>query len=132
MGISILDWLLSLDPYWGLGMITKPIWKCPCINLHLLSQYGAFIRSCYSKKNRQNNGLELGKTNTQKNNGQHYTTQKIKDRANGTPLKRLGGLRCSGRVNSSCSTSGTLCVMNEVWTWMCLREAQHIHVRDYF
>ena len=47
MGISILAWLSSLDPYWlstpsranmgpGLGMITRPIWKCPCINLYLL------------------------------------------------------------------------------------------------
>ena len=40
MGISILAWLSSLDLYWpetesranmGLGMITRPIWKCPCI-----------------------------------------------------------------------------------------------------
>ena len=23
----------SLGPIWGLGMITRPIWKCPCINL---------------------------------------------------------------------------------------------------
>ena len=35
MGISILAWLSSLDPYGGLGMITRPIWKCPCINLYL-------------------------------------------------------------------------------------------------
>ena len=39
MGISILAWLSSLDPYWGLGMITRPIWKCPCINLYLVKTY---------------------------------------------------------------------------------------------
>ena len=30
MGISILAWLSSLDPYW-----TETIWKCPCINLYI-------------------------------------------------------------------------------------------------
>ena len=42
---AILVWLSSLDPYWpetesrtnmGRGMITRPIWKCPCINLYKL------------------------------------------------------------------------------------------------
>ena len=34
-------------------------------------------------------------------------TYKTKDRVKRTPLKTGGELRCSGRVNSSCSTSGT-------------------------
>ena len=43
---------------------------------------------------------------------QRYTkhTHKIKDRVTRTPLKTGGELRCSGRVSSSCSTSGTRCV----------------------
>jgi len=34
-------------------------------------------------------------------------THRNKDRVTGTPLKTEGELRCSGRVGSSCSTSGT-------------------------
>jgi hypothetical protein len=34
-------------------------------------------------------------------------TYKTKDRVTGTPLKTGGELRCSRRVSSSCSTSGT-------------------------
>jgi len=34
-------------------------------------------------------------------------THKTKDRVTRNPLKTGGELRCSGRVNSSCSTSGT-------------------------
>jgi hypothetical protein len=34
-------------------------------------------------------------------------TQKTKDRVTWTPLKTGGELRCSGKVSSSCSTSGT-------------------------
>ena len=34
-------------------------------------------------------------------------TYKIKDRVTRTPLKTGGELMCSGRVGSSCSTSGT-------------------------
>ena len=43
MGISILAWLSSLDPYGGLGMITRPIWKCPCINLYVLDDKEKFL-----------------------------------------------------------------------------------------
>ncbi len=40
---------------------------------------------------------------------QPYTkhTYKTKDQITRTPLKTEGELMCSGRVNSSCSTSGT-------------------------
>ena len=41
------------------------------------------------------------------NNGRHNTTQKTKDRATRIPLKTGGKLRCSERVDSFCSTSGT-------------------------
>ena len=34
-------------------------------------------------------------------------THKTKDRVTRTPIKTGGKLRCSGRVSSSCSTSGT-------------------------
>ena len=34
-------------------------------------------------------------------------TYKTKERVTGTPLKTGGERRCSGRVGSSCSTSGT-------------------------
>jgi hypothetical protein len=37
-------------------------------------------------------------------------TYKTKHRVARTPLKTGGELRCSGRVSSSCSTSGTRCV----------------------
>jgi hypothetical protein len=39
-----------------------------------------------------------------------YRTYKTKDRVTRTPLKTGGELRCSGRVSSSCSTSGIRCV----------------------
>jgi len=38
-------------------------------------------------------------------------THKTKDRVTGTPLKTEGERRCSGRVRSSCSTSGTRRIM---------------------
>jgi len=41
------------------------------------------------------------------NNDPQNTTQKTKDRATRTPLKTEVEPRCSGRVGSSCSTSGT-------------------------
>jgi hypothetical protein len=55
-----------------------------------------------SKKERQHKSQKK-KTN---NNPQN-TTQKTKDRAIRTTLKTGGELRCSGRVDSSCSTSDT-------------------------
>ena len=40
------------------------------------------------------------------NNDLHNTTEKTKDWATQTPLNSGGNLRCSERVNNSCSTSG--------------------------
>jgi len=41
------------------------------------------------------------------NNDLQNITHKTKDRVTRTPLNTRGELRCSGRVGSSCSTSGT-------------------------
>jgi len=35
------------------------------------------------------------------------STEKTKDRVTRTPQKTWGELRCSGKVSSACSTSGT-------------------------
>ena len=54
------------------------------------------------KKNRQHNG-QMKKY--KKRSTKH--THKTKDRVTRTPLRTGGECRCSGRVSSSCSTSGT-------------------------
>ena len=58
-------------------------------------------------------------------------TYKTKDRVTRTPLKTGGELRCSGRVSSSCSTSGTHhvnLVTNPVISreWGKDREVEHV------
>jgi len=58
------------------------------------------IRIRISKKNRQHNGQKKKYKRTKH-------THKTKDRITRTPLKIGGERRCSGRVSSSCSTSGT-------------------------
>jgi hypothetical protein len=40
-------------------------------------------------------------------NDLHNSTEKTEDRVTRTPQKTGGELGCSGRVSSSCSTSGT-------------------------
>ena len=65
------------------------------------------IRICKSK-DRQHNGQK--KKDKRTNNDLQNNTQKTTDRATRTPLKTGGELRWSGRVSSSCSTSGTWCV----------------------
>jgi hypothetical protein len=59
------------------------------------------IRIRKSKKNRQHNGQ---KKKDKKRSTKHI--QKTKEWVTRTPLKIWGELRCSGRVSSSCSTSG--------------------------
>jgi hypothetical protein len=54
-------------------------------------------------KDRQHNGQKKKYKRT--NNDLQNITHKTKDRVIRTPLKTEGELRCSGRVNSSCSTS---------------------------
>ena len=56
-----------------------------------------------SKKNRQHNGQKDIQRSTKH-------THKTKNRVTRTPQKTGGELRCSRRVSSSCSTSGTHCV----------------------
>ena len=62
-------------------------------------------------------------------------THKTKDRVTQTPLKTGGELRCSGRVSSSYSTSGTRrvnlvtnAVVSREWgkSGKCLRQVEHI------
>jgi hypothetical protein len=62
------------------------------------------IRIRKSKKDKQHNSKQKGKnTNTDPQN----ITHKTKDRVARTPIKTGVELRCSGRVGSYCSTSGT-------------------------
>jgi len=65
------------------------------------------IRIRKSKKDRERNDKK--KTNKKTNNKQQSIkhTHKTKDRVTRTPLKTWGERRCSGRVSSSCYTSGT-------------------------
>ena len=63
------------------------------------------IRFCISKKNKQHNGQKKKVQKDKQRSTKH--TYKTKDRVTRTPLKTGGELRCSGRVSSSCSTSGT-------------------------
>jgi hypothetical protein len=58
-----------------------------------------------SKKNRQHNGQNKKVQKDKQRSTKH--THKTKDRVTRTPLNTGGDLRCSGRVISSCSTSGT-------------------------
>ena len=61
------------------------------------------IRIRKSKKDRRNDQMKKDKRT---NNDLQNTTHKTKDRVTRTPLKTGGELRCSGRVGSSCFTSG--------------------------
>jgi len=63
------------------------------------------IRISVSKKNRQHNGQKNKVQKDKQRSTKH--TYKTKDRVTRTPLNSGGELRCSGRVSSSCSTSGT-------------------------
>jgi len=60
------------------------------------------IRIRISKKNRKHNGQ---KKSTKVQTTIYKTYTKTKARVTGTPLKTGGELRCSGRLNSSCSTN---------------------------
>jgi hypothetical protein len=74
------------------------------INLPNMCRYQR-SRIRISKKNRQHNGQKK-KVQMDKTWSTKYT-YKTKDRVTRIPLKTVVELRCSGRVNSSCSTSGT-------------------------
>ena len=63
------------------------------------------IRIRISKKNKQHNGQKKKYKRT--NNNLQNTMHKAKDQVTQTPLKIGDELMFSGRVTSSCSTSGT-------------------------
>jgi hypothetical protein len=63
------------------------------------------IRIHTTKKNRQHNGQQ--KKDKRTNNDLQNIIHKTQDRVPRNSLKPGGELRCSGRVSSSCSTSGT-------------------------
>jgi len=55
---------------------------------------------------KKNNTIAKRKVQKDKQRSTRHT-HKTKDRVTQTPLKTGGELSCSGRVNSSCSTSGS-------------------------
>jgi hypothetical protein len=62
------------------------------------------------QKNRQHNGQKTEEQTTQwpkEKVQKDKQRSKTKDRVTRIPLKTGGELKCSGRVSSSCSTSGT-------------------------
>jgi hypothetical protein len=73
--------------------------RLPGYNWYIVEVKGV-IRIRKSKKNRQHNRQKDKQRSTKH-------THKTTDRVTRTPLKTGGKLRCSGRVSSSCSTSGT-------------------------
>jgi hypothetical protein len=80
-----------------------------CSNLIFIEEFEdikGVIRIRISKKNRQHNG-QMKKYKRTNNDLQTKHTHKTNDRVTRTPLKTGGELRCSGRVSSSSSTSGT-------------------------
>ena len=86
------------------------------------------IRSRKSK-DRQHNAQK--KNDKETNNDLQNITTKTKDRATWSPLKTGGELRCSGRLSSSCSTSGTrplTFVTNPVISSNCIRITSHIQI----
>jgi hypothetical protein len=72
-------------------------------NLRRVWDTKGVIRFRILKKNRQHNGKEKGQKDKQRSTKHTYKTQ---DRVTRTPLITEGELKCSERVNSSCSTSG--------------------------
>jgi hypothetical protein len=67
-----------------------------------------------SKKNRQTTQWPKEKVHKDKQRSTKHT-HKTKDRVTRTPLKSGDELRCSGRVSSSCSTSGWPPIRTSVW-----------------
>ena len=63
------------------------------------------IRIRKSKKDRKHNGQKEKVQKNKQRSTKH--THKTNDRVTRIPLRTGGELRCSGRLSSSCSTSGT-------------------------
>jgi len=90
----------------------RPILDTLQLNLKYAMQEEEFedikgaIRIRISKKNRQHNRHKKKVQKDKHRSTKH--THKTKDRVKRTPLNNGGELRCSGRVSSSCSTSGEI------------------------
>ena len=120
---------LWMDKAWCLKIemvVRKVVASIPSILKIICKDTKGVIRNPISRKDRQHNGQKRA------NNDLQNTTLKIKDRSSNTnPTKTQGELKCSGRVGSSCSTSGTRCVtlvtnlaVVHEWirTWNCFRQ----------
>ena len=85
------------------------------------------MQSESANRRRTDNTMARRERKERTNNDLQNTTKKTKDWATQTPLKQRGDLRCSGRINSSCSTSCTrhvALVINPVisYKWGKIRE----------
>ena len=80
----------------------RGLWSYMINVLEEMEDTKGLIRIRISKNNRQHNGQ---KKKDKQRSTKH--THKTKDQATRTQLKTGGEIRCSGRVGSSCSTSGT-------------------------
>jgi hypothetical protein len=79
--------------------------KIKGILLHVMSEdTKVVIRSRESKSDRQYNGQAIKRQNDKQRSTKHYI--EIWRSSNTNPATNRGELRCSGRVNSSCSTCG--------------------------
>ena len=67
------------------------------------------VTRCRKSKTKNNTMVKRKKDKMTKNDLQN-STEKTKDRVTRTPQKIGGELGCSGKVSSSCSTSGARCV----------------------
>jgi hypothetical protein len=91
------------------------------------------IRIRMSKKNLQHNGQKKKCKST--NDDMQNIHIKTKNRVTRKPLKNGNELRCSGRVNSSCSTSGTRrvnVVKNPVLSHECEKDREVLTTRGTY
>ena len=79
-----------------------------CLHVYVISRVWRSERGNYNPSIDDGQTTQWPKEKGQRtNNDLQNTTQKTKDRVTRTPLKTGGKLKCSERVSSSCSTSGT-------------------------
>ncbi len=102
-------------PFWYLQLfLSQPLFQVRNLFSYYMYIWGVWR---YQRGNDQNPYIEKEQT-TQwpKDKGQKdkqlstIHAHKTKDRVTRTPIKTGGELRCSRRVSSSCSTTGTRCV----------------------
>ena len=79
-----------------------------CLHVYVISRVWRSERGNYNPSIEDGQTTQWPKEKGQRtNNDLQNTTQKTKDRVTRTPLKTGSKLKCSERVSSSCSTSGT-------------------------